>query len=105
MSHFYQPDDDPRFDAASETAVARSAPLTNPLLKFDAKPTRANAIRAKCAECVGCSREGTEPGFRATIRDCTSQRCPLWQFRPYQRAEADEPEADEPEADEPEELW
>lgn len=69
-----------------------TAPVTNPILKFDARPTRGNAIKAKCAECMGCSRDAIEPGFRSQIRDCTSRRCPLWAFRPYQRNDSEETE-------------
>lgn len=58
---------------------------TNPVAKFMTKPTRSQAIKAKCAECVGCTVDNTEPGFRNTIRDCTSKTCPLWSFRPYQK--------------------
>lgn len=59
-------------------------PVTNPIQRFQAQPTRARAVRAKCAECVGCTPTSIEPGFRQTIRDCASSSCPLWQFRPYQ---------------------
>ena len=75
-------------------ATERAAPITNPLLKYDQKKTRSNAIRAKCAECMGCSRQAIEPGFRAMIRECTSFRCPLYEWRPYQRSEAED-EGDE----------
>src|SRR6185295_16071475 len=61
---------------------------TNPVVKFFANPTRGQAIKAKCAECVGCTVERIEPGFRATIRDCASNDCPLWKFRPFQRKPA-----------------
>lgn len=57
--------------------------ITNPLIKFQMKPTRGNAIKAKCAECVGCTIEETEPGFREHIRGCTAPKCPLFNFRPY----------------------
>lgn len=57
--------------------------ITSPILKFDQKPTRGNAIKAKCAECMGCTREQAEPGFRTLIRECSSKTCPLHDFRPY----------------------
>lgn len=57
--------------------------ITNPILKFEQKPTRGNAIKAKCAECMGCTKDAIEPGFRVLIRDCSSLSCPLYQFRPY----------------------
>lgn len=59
-------------------------PVTNPIQKFMQSPSRSKAIKAKCAECVGCTAEKTEPGFRSVIRECASKTCPLWQFRPYQ---------------------
>ena len=60
------------------------APQTNPIARYWDKPTRANAIKAKCAECMGCTREAIEPGFRGLIRDCGSDGCPLFPWRPYQ---------------------
>jgi hypothetical protein len=66
----------------------KKAPETNPLARYVANPTRGKAINAKCAECVGCTPTHLEPGFRATIRDCTVNTCPLHVFRPYQRKEA-----------------
>jgi hypothetical protein len=69
------------------TDTAKAAPITNPLAKYMSKPTRGQAIKAKCAECVGCTLADVEPGFRSTIRDCVSYACPLWVFRPYQRKE------------------
>jgi hypothetical protein len=58
--------------------------ITNPVIKYEQKPTRAYAIKAKCAECVGCTKEATEPGFRQLIKECASTECPLFRFRPYQ---------------------
>lgn len=49
------------------------------------KPTRSTAIKAKCAQCKGCDVEWLEPGFISDIRHCTSTRCALYNFRPYQR--------------------
>lgn len=65
-----------------------ATPITNPLQKYAQRPTRGYAIRAKCAECVGCTVERTEPGYRQTIRDCMSKTCPLWVFRPYRAKES-----------------
>lgn len=62
----------------------KQQPETNPLRKYMTKPTRGQAIKAKCAECVGCTLDAAEPGFRILIRNCTSTRCPLYVFRPYQ---------------------
>ena len=61
----------------------KSAPITNPILKYKEVPTRGNAIKAMCAYCMGCTAESTEVGFRESIRDCTSPDCPLYAFRPY----------------------
>lgn len=47
------------------------------------------AIAAMCAHCVGCTREEVEPGFRETIRDCTSTDCPLYSHRPYKSDRGD----------------
>lgn len=84
--------------AASAATGGERAPMeTNPMVRFFAKPTRGSAIKAKCSECMGCTVDAVEPGFRALIRDCaagpTSRApCPLYQFRPFQRREAEESE-------------
>ena len=57
--------------------------IDNPILRFERKPTRKNAIHAKCAECFGCTPKHLEPGFRQSILACTSKACPLYRFRPY----------------------
>lgn len=62
----------------------KTIPITNPIEKYHQKPTRGNAIKAMCAQCMGCTAERQEPGFRSDIRDCASEACPLWKFRPYQ---------------------
>ncbi len=62
----------------------KAAPITNPILKFESKPTRAYAIKAMCAQCMGCTRENTEEGYRTLIKECKSSECPLFTFRPYQ---------------------
>jgi hypothetical protein len=41
------------------------------------------AIKAQCLECVGFDRQA--------ITNCTGYACPLWPFRPFQKAA--EPEA------------
>ena len=61
-------------------------PNQNPIKRFQRTPTRKNAIDAKCAECMGCSSDYLEPGFRESISTCSSKGCPLYSFRPY-RAE------------------
>ena len=56
----------------------------NPILRFENKPnSRKLANDAKCAECFGCTRDHLEKGFREDISSCLSQRCPLYNFRPY----------------------
>ena len=66
--------------SASETDRRREH---NPIIQFKKNPTRANAIRAKCSECMGCSEERLETGFKESIRLCSSWACPLHSFRPY----------------------
>jgi len=57
----------------------------NPIEQFQSHPlSRAYAIRAKCAECVGCTPEHLEKGFKESISSCSSYSCPLHRFRPYQ---------------------
>ena len=59
--------------------------ITNPIIKAQQKPKSMRAaINAKCAECMGCTINETEPGFRSMIRDCTAGDCPLYNLRPYQ---------------------
>jgi hypothetical protein len=58
----------------------------NPILQFQSRPSsRAYAVKAKCAECVGCTPNQLERGFKAAISSCSSYSCPLHRFRPYQR--------------------
>lgn len=47
--------------------------------------SRAYAVKAKCAECVGCTPNHLERGFKESISSCSSYTCPLHRFRPYQR--------------------
>ena len=57
----------------------------NPIEQFRANPSsRAYAVRAKCAECVGCTPDQLEKGFKESISSCSSESCPLHTFRPYQ---------------------
>jgi len=60
-------------------------PETNPIARYWAKPSRPNAVKAKCSECMGCTRQEIVPGFRSMIRDCASKNCPLHPWRPYQQ--------------------
>ena len=58
----------------------------NPILQFQSRPSsRAYAVKAKCAECVGCTPYHLEKGFKDSISSCSSESCPLHRFRPYQR--------------------
>ena len=58
----------------------------NPILQFQSRPSsRAYAVKAKCAECVGCTPDHLEKGFKDSISSCSSESCPLHRFRPYQR--------------------
>ena len=57
----------------------------NPILQFQSRPcSRAYAVKAKCAECVGCTPDHLEKGFKESISACSSHSCPLHRFRPYQ---------------------
>lgn len=56
----------------------------NPILRYDRRPTRKNAINAMCAHCMGCTREELEVGFRNDVKNCASTECPLHRFRPFQ---------------------
>lgn len=73
----------------------RRQPQPNPILKLRERPTPLRAIRAMCAHCQGCTADSMEPGFRREIRNCAALDCPLYDYRPYQR---DEAEADEGES-------
>jgi hypothetical protein len=58
---------------------------SNPIEQFKELPSsRAYAIKAKCAECVGCTSNHIEKGFRESISSCSCYSCPLYRFRPYQ---------------------
>ena len=58
----------------------------NPILRYQNNPdSRASAIHAKCAECVGCTSNHLEKDFKESISSCSSYSCPLHRFRPYQR--------------------
>lgn len=48
------------------------------LRAYEASASPRDAIRAKCAECVGYEETLTR------VRECTAYRCPLWSYRPYQ---------------------
>lgn len=57
----------------------------NPLARFDPlRDGRKAAIDAMCAACMGCTPQWSEPGFKRAVIECSSKRCPLWTFRPFQ---------------------
>ena len=59
---------------------------SNPICQFHKRPlSRAYAVRAKCAECMGCTLDHLEKGFKESISSCSSYSCPLHGLRPYQR--------------------
>ncbi len=59
-------------DAIGITAKGRKELLA---YREGRKLTRAQAIRAKCYDCMG--------GYDGGKRDCEIPRCPLYQFMPY----------------------
>ena len=63
----------------------------NPILYHKLGPTRGNAIKAKCAERMGCTETHVERGFRDAIRACSSSGCLLHGFRPYRANLATKP--------------
>lgn len=60
----------------------RRANNRNPLEVYQEQPTRSNAIKARCYQCMG---EGQDKGWREAIRHCPVDYCALWNFRPYQK--------------------
>lgn len=59
--------------------------ISNPILKAKEEPnSRRFAIHAMCANCMGCTENSIEAGFRNNIKNCKSTSCPLHSFRPYQ---------------------
>ena len=72
--------------ASNVDSIALALIENNPIRQFVANPnSRVAAIKAKCAECMGCTPDQMERGFRASISSCSSYSCPLHRFRPYQR--------------------
>ena len=62
-----------------------SGPPKTPWEKLAEHPTSMRkAITAKCHDCMGWGIDEPRPsGIVQDIRDCTSPRCPLYNFRPY----------------------
>jgi len=50
---------------------------------FSLVPSRKRAIDAKCAECMGCTKDHLEEGYKNEIRNCSALTCSLYLFRPY----------------------
>ena len=72
--------------ASNVDSIALALIENNPIRQFVANPnSRVAAMKAKCAECMGCTLDHMERGFRASISECSSYSCPLHRFRPYQR--------------------
>ena len=62
----------------------------NPIERALDKPeSLRRAITAKCYDCVGMDGD---PGYRESIRTCTSPKCPLFSQRPYQKINSNEDE-------------
>jgi len=65
----------------------KKSPEHNPVARIAGlgkTPSLRAHIDAKCAECMGCTPDHLERGFREQIRACTAPACPLWPVRPYQ---------------------
>lgn len=60
----------------------------NPIRKAETKPTRVNAIRAYCYDCMGgTDQPKTERTIVGYVRECTAVACPLWTHRPWRSRE------------------
>jgi hypothetical protein len=71
--------------ASNVIPIALALVENNPLRQYAANPnSRVAAMKAKCAECMGCTHDHMERGFRASISECSSYSCPLYSFRPFQ---------------------
>lgn len=65
----------------------KKLPEHNPIVRLAAMGEKVSLrahINAKCSECMGCTTDHIESGFRAAIRACSAPACPLWPVRPYQ---------------------
>ena len=71
--------------ASNVDSIALALIENNLIRQFVANPnSRVAAMKAKCAECMGCTLDHMERGFRASISECSSYSCPLHSFRPFQ---------------------
>jgi len=58
--------------------------MYNPVERFfSLVPSRKRAIEAMCASCMGCTKDRLEEGFKKEVRNCSTQTCSLYLFRPY----------------------
>ena len=55
--------------------------VRTPRERFEQNPTRQKAIEAFCYDCMGA---GQDSDWKKAIRHCTSPKCSLFTFRPYQ---------------------
>lgn len=57
----------------------------NPIIASQKNPnSRALAIKAMCAHCIGVTASDTPPNWRKDIKECTAMAtCPLWKIRPF----------------------
>jgi hypothetical protein len=55
----------------------------DPFNQLSRRPrSRALAIKAFCASCMGCEPGNLVPGWRNDVKNCTAKHCPLYTFRP-----------------------
>jgi hypothetical protein len=58
--------------------VRKNAPAkVSPFIRAYIGKSPAAGIKAMCLDCTGCDVQ--------IIRECTSDACPLWAYRPYQK--------------------
>ena len=62
------------------------SPVLSPWEKLRDRPSLKRAVTAKCCDCMGWEENAKSmpSGLRKDVRDCTSTKCPLYVFRPWQ---------------------
>lgn len=71
--------------ASNINSISTAVLEQNPIRQFAAKPTSQKAaIKAKRAECFGCSSNHLERGFRASFSECLYYSYPLHSVRLFQ---------------------
>ena len=71
--------------ASNINSISAAVLEQNLIRQFVANPTSQKAaIKAKCAECFGCSSNHLERGFRASVSECLSYSYPLHSFGSFQ---------------------